>query len=98
LFTATMHYRFRPEGFAAACEIWRRHVIEAAKAQPGFVQMQFLVAEPEAMAIGTWRDKSNAEDFMKTGVFVRLMAELEGLCATPPQPRVWNRLYHETAP
>ena len=93
MYTATMHYRIRPEGFGLACEIWNKHVIEAARNQPGFVRMQFLVSEPEALAIGTWRDRSDAENFMKTGVFSRLMAELEPLCESPPQPKIWDLRY-----
>lgn len=97
MYTATMNYRFRPEAFEKACELWRTHVLDLAKAQPGFVRMQFLAAAPEAQAIGTWKEKSFAEAFMKTGVFTRLMVELEGLCETPPQPRVWDLRWFEPA-
>lgn len=97
MYTATMNYRFRPDSFERACELWRSHVLELAKTQPGFVRMQFLTAAPEAMAIGTWREKSCAEDFMKTGVFTRLLAELEGMCENPPQPRVWDLRWYGSA-
>jgi quinol monooxygenase YgiN len=97
MYTATMQYRFRQGSFGLACEIWRKQVLEHARSQPGFVRMQFLTAEPDALAIGTWREKADAEAFMQTGVFIRLMAELESLCDGRPQPRIWDLRYFESA-
>jgi len=95
MYTATMHYKFRIGSFGLACELWKKHVIAEARNQPGFVRMQFLVSEPEALAIGTWETKDHAEAFMQTGVFTRLMSELESLCETHPQPKVWDLRYFE---
>ena len=93
MYTATMHYRFQTTAFAAACVLWRQHVLEAAKVQPGFVRMQFLTACPEALAIGTWQEKAHAEAFMQIGVFSRLMVELEPWCDGRPEPKIWDLLY-----
>jgi hypothetical protein len=97
MYTATMHYHFVPDRFEQACALWEKHVITAARSQNGFVRMHFLTAAPEALAIGTWQSKSDAEAFMKTGVFTRLMADLEVLCTEPPLPKVWELKYFEQA-
>ncbi len=96
MYTATMLYHFKEASFDLACEIWKSHVLQAASNQEGFVRMQFLVASPEALAIGTWQEKVHAEAFMKTGVFTRLMFELETLCAASPQPKVWDLHFFES--
>jgi hypothetical protein len=93
MYTATMLYHFTEESFDAACETWKNEIIEHAKAQPGFVRMQFLAARPRAMAIGTWEDNSHARRFMETGVFKRLMSRLEGQMAKPPEQATWDLKY-----
>lgn len=90
MYTATMHYSFVEENFNQACEIWKDQVLDLATRQPGFVRMQLLVASPQALAIGTWESKSHAEAFMHTGVFKKLMVDLEPLCTAPPQPKIWD--------
>lgn len=90
MYTATMNYRFKPDDFNKACSLWEQHVFASAKSQPGFVRMQFLVDAPQAMAIGTWKSKSDAEAFMQTGVFKKLMAAIEGYCDGQPSPHVWQ--------
>jgi quinol monooxygenase YgiN len=51
-----------------------------------------LYARPtgEAPAIGTWEAREHAEAFMRTGVFQRLLARLEGLTTEEPQPSRWE--------
>jgi len=90
MYTATMLYTFKTSNFPEACAIWQRVVFERAQKQAGFVRMQFLTNCPEAMAIGTWQDKSFAEAFMQTGVFRELMAQLESHCSALPMPKVWH--------
>jgi hypothetical protein len=97
MYTATMNYHFRNEVFEEACIIWERHVLIHARKQPGFVRMQFLVASPKAMAIGTWESKAAAEAFMQTGVFKNLMLELNVMCATSPIPAVWELKYYDAS-
>jgi len=95
MYTATMLYHFKDDQFDFACEVWRGEIIEHAKAQPGFIRMQFLVAPPKALAIGTWEDKAHARTFMETGVFKRLMAKLQGAIAEQPQQSIWELKYFE---
>lgn len=85
-----MKYKFKPEAFDTACGLWKRLVLEEAKKAPGLVRMQLLVAKPCALAIGTWNDKSAAEDFMRTGVFKRLLDNLVGLTDADPQAETWT--------
>ena len=95
MYTATMNYQFKPGDFDKACALWQHHVLQVARDQPGFVRMQFLVNPPQAMAIGTWQAKSFAEAFMQTGVFKRLMVELDQYCDGKPNPQTWDLLYFE---
>ena len=73
MYTATMLYHFKEDSFDKACEIWKNEVMEHARSQPGFIRMQFLVARPNALALGTWEDNAHARRFMETGVFKRLL-------------------------
>jgi quinol monooxygenase YgiN len=93
MYTATMLYTFRDEGFDRACEIWRDEILEHARTQEGFVRMQFLTARPRALAIGTWEDNRHARAFMETGVFKRLMEKLLGLVSEQPQQTIWELEY-----
>ena len=95
MYTATMLYNFKSDGFEKACKIWKSEVMELAKNQEGFVRMQFLTAKPKAMAIGTWQKKEFAQEFMATGVFIKLMEKLEPLLLEKPIPSVWDLKYFE---
>lgn len=90
MYTATMKYKFKPEMFDIACGFWKNLVLEEAKKAPGLVRMQFLVAKPYALAIGTWEDKTFAEQFMQTGVFKRLLDNLFGLTDADPEAEIWS--------
>ena len=65
MYTATMIYEFKEEHFEEASNLWKTDIFDLAKEQPGFIRMQLLVDSPKMMAIGTWKDKSFANDFMK---------------------------------
>jgi quinol monooxygenase YgiN len=95
MYTATMLYHFKDDQFDSACEVWKNEIIEHAKAQPGFIRMQFLVSRPKALAIGTWEDNAHARRFMETGVFTRLMAKLQAATAEQPQQSIWELKYFE---
>lgn len=90
MYTATMRYKFKPEMFDIACGFWRNLVLEQAKKAPGVIRMQFLVAKPYALAIGTWEQKIFAEKFMKTGVFKQLLENLVGLTDADPEAEIWS--------
>jgi len=93
MYTATMLYRFTEESFDQACEIWKNEIMEHARAQPGFVRMQLLVARPNALALGTWEDNADARRFMETGVFKRLLARLSSMVASAPEQTIWDLKY-----
>lgn len=95
MYTATMLYHFKDDSFDSACEVWKNEIIEHAKAQPGFVRMQLLVARPKALAIGTWENNAHARTFMETGAFKRLVAKLQGAMAEQPQQTIWDLKYFE---
>lgn len=97
MYTATIIYEFKKECFDEACLLWKKQVLDLAKERDGFVRMQFLTAEPQAMAMGTWKDASYAQAFMKSGVFQTLLQNMEGMMEGEPQPRVWNLKYFEEA-
>jgi len=70
--------------------VWKDAVLEKAKKAPGMVRMQLLTAKPLAMAVGTWREKADAEAFMQTGVFRDVLSRLEPLLASRPVPETWE--------
>ena len=90
MYTATMKYVFAEADFTEGCNLWKWIVLEKAKQAPGLIRMQLLLAPPIALAIGTWKDKKDAEAFMKTGVFKKLTDSLEGKLSSPPQPEIWT--------
>ncbi|MCF7919657.1 MAG: antibiotic biosynthesis monooxygenase [Candidatus Cloacimonetes bacterium] len=95
MYTATMRYYFKAEYFEQACEVWNSVVMSLARKQPGFIRMQFLVNKEEAvaLAIGTWKTKEDAWNFMKTGVFKELLTDLGTLSVKTPEPEIWNLKY-----
>ncbi len=90
MYTATMNYPVNNSSMQEFIDIWKKDVFELAKNQPGFAGMQLLVRDDQAMAIGSWEDKQNAEDFMATGVFKNLMEKVKPLLAGNPVPTIWN--------
>lgn len=95
MYTATMEYSFKPERLADAVLLWKEEVMNHAVAQPGFVRMQFLTQDGgQCLALGTWEKKEDAEAFMRTGVFKKLMDKLTGLTTAEPKPRIWDLVHY----
>jgi len=90
MYTATMRYVLKAESFGEFCRIWEADILAQARTAPGFVRMQLLAANPEALAIGTWKEKQYAEKFMQTGVFKKLMEKITPLLVSQPAPELWN--------
>jgi len=90
MYTATMIYPIRNEFMEDFVGIWENRVLRLAVGQPGFVRMQLLTREDEAMAIGTWKDKKYAEDFMALGPFKELMEAIGPMLTSDPKPTIWN--------
>ena len=90
MYTATIRYRAKPAHLDTAIATWKRLVLEEAKKAEGLVRMQLLRGENSFLAIGTWKEKSLAEAFMRTGVFKKLTDELEGMLTEKPAPELWT--------
>lgn len=93
MFTAIMKFHFKDELFERGCALWLGIIPDAARNQPGCVQIQFLTSKPYALAIGTWEKNDYAQEFMKTGIFDRLLATLKETLAEQPEPSVWTTSY-----
>lgn len=90
MYTATMRYRAKPEYYEEALAAWKRLVLDEARNAEGLVRMQLLRGDSCFLAIGTWKEKSFAEAFMRTGVFKKLTDELEGKLTEKPSPELWT--------
>ena len=93
MYTATMEYRFKADHFDSACRLWEEIVLKAALKREGFIRMQFLVASPSALAVGTWKTREDAMAFMETGVFRTLKDKLGPYLDGEPQPKIWDLLH-----
>ncbi|HBD95620.1 MAG: hypothetical protein A2015_11210 [Spirochaetes bacterium GWF1_31_7] len=93
MYTATMRYVFKSDFFMEGCRIWNDTVMIKAIGTPGLVRMQLLTGKSEALAVGTWEDKSFAEQFMQSGVFKVLLEKLSGMLISDPIPEQWNLTY-----
>jgi len=102
LFTAAMCYRASEDNFSQMCRIWKDEVFSSAQGIPGLISMQLLTEKADqehnknlppvrqAFAVGIWESVSDAQNYMKTGVFTRLLERLDGLLAAPPESRPWD--------
>lgn len=90
MYTATMRYTFKKEGFESGCSKWKESVMKKAEVAPGMIRMQLLTANPTALAVGTWREKADAEAFMRTGIFRDLLKDLEPYLERAPEPELWE--------
>lgn len=90
MYTATMRYKCRSSHFDEAIAAWKGIVFEEAKKAEGLVRMQLLRGENTFLAIGTWKEKYFAEEFMRTGVFKTLTRELDGMLTEKPSPELWT--------
>ncbi len=93
MFTTTMNYSIKPERQEDFCTYWNEEVLSPAKGQPGLVRMMLLESNTVVMALGVWKDRSYAEDFMKTGVFKDLMAHIADWLTEDPKPLTWDMNY-----
>ncbi len=90
MYTATMLYPVKQEAMDDFVRFWKEKVLNLAVEQQGFIRMQLLVREKEAMAMGTWADKEAAEAFMGLGPFKDLMAAVTTMLSGNPQPTIWD--------
>jgi quinol monooxygenase YgiN len=91
MFTATMNYPVKQESMEDFVRLWESHILDPAIRQTGFVRMQLLTRENEALAIGTWTEKKHAEAFMALGPFKKLMNAAGAMLSGEPKPAVWTQ-------
>ena len=90
MYTATMIYPVKQESMDDFVRHWEEKILNLAIQQAGYVRMQLLTREGEAQAIGTWTEKSHAENFMALGPFKNLMTAVKEMLDGEPRPTIWN--------
>lgn len=93
---AIMKYTFKPERLEEAVQIWKSGVADKIGKQPGFIRVQFYTQpNGEALAIGSWESKEDAENFMKTGVFADILKTFGDCMQEQPRGGEYNLVYFE---
>jgi len=90
MYTATMNYPVKQKSLEDFIRLWEEGILNLAAAQPGFVRMQLLTRDSEALAIGSWTDRSHAENFMSKGAFKKLMHGAKDMLSGNPKPTIWK--------
>ncbi|MDA3852542.1 MAG: hypothetical protein PF447_14925 [Spirochaetaceae bacterium] len=90
MYTATMEYIFNEKDEVEISNLWKDQVLVEAEKQPGFIRTFWLVQPGKAMAIGCWEKEIDAKNFMLTGVFKKLIKEIQPYLLENPEPRVWD--------
>jgi quinol monooxygenase YgiN len=89
-------YKFKEGKLEEGVKIWEEAVFDKIKNAEGFVRVQLYTRENEMMAIGTWKEKSYAENFMKTGVFKDIMGHFGELLEETPMNQTYELRYFES--
>ncbi|MBI9011735.1 MAG: hypothetical protein JEZ08_05835 [Clostridiales bacterium] len=89
-------YKFKDGKLEEGLKIWEEAVYEKIKHAEGFVRIQLYTHGNEMMAIGSWKEKSFAENFMKTGVFKDLMASFGEFLEEQPVNKTYELRYFES--
>ncbi|WP_430884635.1 antibiotic biosynthesis monooxygenase family protein [Fusibacter sp. JL216-2] len=98
MYNAVMKYNFKPERLKEAVGIWKTGVADKIAKQPGFIRVQFYTKENgEALAIGTWESKDDADRFMKTGVFADIIKTFGDCMSDQPRGGDYTLEYFEEA-
>lgn len=89
-------YKFKKGMLEDGIKIWEEAVYNKVQEAEGFVRIQLYTREDEMMAIGTWQEKTFAENFMKTGVFKDIMASFGELLVEQPINKTYELRYFES--
>lgn len=89
-------YKFKEGKLEEGVKIWEDAVFNKIKNAEGFVRVQLYTGSNEMMAIGTWENKSFAEEFMKTGVFKDIMNSFGNLLEEAPINKMYELRYFES--
>ena len=91
MFATSVRYKFKPGTVEKAVELWKKSVFEPGLEQEGVVALEFMTKDnDEALAVGIWQEEKYAQAFMKTGIFIDILATFEDLLIEMPQPERWN--------
>ena len=96
MYNAHIVYKFKEGKLEEGVKIWKDAVFDKIKNAQGFVRVQLYTNDNEMMAIGTWKEKSFAEDFMKTGVFKNIMSDFTDLIEETPVNKTYELRYFES--
>lgn len=89
-------YKFKEGMLEEGVKKWKEAVFNKISHAEGFIRVQLYTKDNEMMAIGTWEDKSYAEEFMKTGVFKDLMASFGAYLESTPVNKTYELRYFES--
>ncbi len=89
-------YKFKEGKLEEGVKLWEEAVFDKIKNAEGFVRVQLYTNINEMMAIGTWEEKSFAENFMKTGVFKDIMSAFGELLEETPVNKTYDLRYFES--
>jgi len=89
-------YKFKDGKLEEGLKLWEEAVFNKIKDAEGFVRVQLYTNSNEMMAIGTWEEKSFAENFMKTGVFKDIMSSFSELLEETPVNKTYDLRYFES--
>lgn len=89
-------YKFKDGKLEEGLKIWEEAVYNNIKHADGFIRVQLYTQGNEMMAIGSWKEKSFAENFMKTGVFKDIMVSFGDLLEERPVNKTYDLRYFES--
>jgi len=93
---AQIVYKFKEGKLEEGVKIWEEAVYNTICKAEGFIRVQLYTGIDEMMAIGTWKEKVYAENFMKTGVFKDIMESFGELLVERPVNKVYELRYFES--
>lgn len=87
-------YKFKTENLNEAIELWKSGVYDKVKNQKGFIRVQLYSNEDgTCIAIGSWENKEDAQNFMKTGVFKDILKSFGDFLIEKPELKEYDLKY-----
>ncbi|MCH4886421.1 hypothetical protein EZV73_02520 [Acidaminobacter sp. JC074] len=96
MYNAHIVYKFKEGMLEQGVSVWKEAVYSKITQAEGFIRVQLYTNGNEMMAIGSWEDKSYAENFMKTGVFKDLMDTFGDFLEEVPLNKTYELRYFES--
>ena len=95
MYNAQITYKFKEGKLEEGIQIWKEGVYNKIIDAEGFIRVQLYAKDNEMMVIGTWEDKTYADNFMKTGVFKDVMGMFDGMLQERPVNQMLELIYFE---